>query len=708
MTMLACTNFTAAGPFAQFCPSDRTPGSGNVDRPAGVAVASPAGGNAYALVVNPDMKQARAADLTDGLMVPAPNVYFPMAVKLGTYSEHIAASEDGVVAVVLDAADQTLKFFRVGPVSDAETWRQIGDVVAVDARPTALAVHGKADGLTVAVAHAGAPDGSLTLLRWDINAPVANRVTEKKSLVLHGRPSGVGLSEDGQTVVVTNVEDNPPFAMASDIFILDVTTPLGTEGPFPVCQAGTRPCVLNTGGRSNHVTVGTVPTSPASGAPRYPVALVTHVDEPLVSVVRLQTSGAADALAARVTMPRPPVASALAPAGAPLCCVGGPFSNDPSSLGEGGFAYAVVAQGDGSIAYLDLDARGPDGQRTPRVIDRNPAAPAPAVADINAQPELYREPDQTAGVSPGGTRPVVRLQVQRDWSGNPPLVNQWVDADYVFTWQGVLPGLDNRRGSSTAEQLSQGVLEDQDGLLNLGGQGVLPGDVVQVPLQPGCACPLSAPGCINAAELTIVAVSGATLGVEDSFAVRECLGQAGGFAYRVRARNAWVVVGGTVSARVRYFEPLDAPGVRISLLPAGSALTPDEPVVTRDPSLVPTAPSSLVVVRAPPTDTQLLLPMRSNFDAFVLDADDTDAVQGRFTPANAIPTGLVTAAVPVLISTTTGTASSVRHIGVLSTAGGGLIMQFDLGIHPTCSATAPGCPALLSRGVRDDMVRFYE
>ena len=70
MMFLGCQTVTptGTGPLSTFCPQDTSAGSGNLDKPSGVAVAIHSRGDGskstYAITLNPDIQQARAVDLT--------------------------------------------------------------------------------------------------------------------------------------------------------------------------------------------------------------------------------------------------------------------------------------------------------------------------------------------------------------------------------------------------------------------------------------------------------------------------------------------------------------------------------------------------------------------------------------------------------------------------------------------------------------------
>jgi hypothetical protein len=706
VTALGCSNLTPQGPLAQFCPQDSTAGSGNLERPSSVAIARTGGdsGTAYAVVVNPDIRQARAVDLTHGLMVPAPAVYFPMAVKLGAYTEDVAVSGDGTVAVALDASDTQLRFFAVGPVSDHGAWRTVGALVDVDVRPTGLAVHGTRADLLVVVSHAGDPTGSLTILRWADGVEVSRSRVE-----VPGRPSDVGLTEDGAVVVV-------PDATGSRVTVVEVAGPVAAL-PYPDCAEGRgRPCTVDVGGPTADVAVGSAATFPFG--PRYPVALALRTDKPVVAVLRLQTDlpdvprQPHDGLEASVWMPRQPVVAALGPDPSPPCCTGSAFEQHPEALADGGYAYAVVATVDGTLFYLDLGARDATGRRTPRLIDRNPDPPGPwddtahGPLDVNSYPGTYQEPGRAAGESSTPSlRPVVTMVPTGDAQGDPAVVMQDLSDDYVFTWEGFLPGVSWRRAHLPADRSHDGVVQDDWGL-GFAAWGVRSGDVVEVfPDDEGegaCRCPVQAPACASVASMVVTSVEGSRLVVAPGMAPLDCLRQDRGFAYGVRAAGSFVVNGsGRSFGRVGFFEPVDLPGMRVELEPAnwlggrpGEVVSRDEPV--RD------TPASVVVAGAPPRGTTLVIPLRANFDPFRLEMDDVATSLGRYLPAGAIPTGLATAVIPVVYSTGTSKETYIKAVGVLATAGGGLVLLFDLAVHGT------GANGELSRSNADSSFRFFE
>ncbi|MEW5854493.1 MAG: hypothetical protein AB2A00_37300 [Myxococcota bacterium] len=711
MWMLGCTTFTPQGPLAQFCPSDQTAGSGNLDRPSSVAIARHPSGNAYALAANPDLRQLRAVDLTDGLMVPAPNVYFPMAVKLGSFTEDVAASNDGQVGVALDAADRELRFFHVGTAADASNWttfKEGSGTIGVDARPTGLAVQGNRDNLLVAISHAGDPTGSLTLLRWS-----NGRETSRVRVDLGGRPSGVGITDDGATAVVSNADGN-------SLWIVDTDAPAGLVPPFSACGDGVaRPCTLDVGGPTNEVTVGSAAVEPHPSRGRYPVALALRLDRPDVVVARLRfTTNPSvafepfDRVEATVRLPRPAAALALAPDPTPMCCQGTTFQQNPETLAQGGFAYGLIALMDGTILYLDLSAKDAGGRRTPRLMDLNPLPPGPPVdpatgvtVDVNTSPNTYQEP----GLEPGASttpsrRPTVELQTLSDGSGNPPLINQFVDDDYVFIWEGYVAGVSNRRGGATPAQIANNIIADEQAQFDFVSRGVRVGDVLEVPPQEGCECPETEPECTTVVALPVVGVAGNQLQLAGTFADRDCLARDEGFIYSVRAADSWVAYGrltGRSFGRISFFQTVDLPSMRVTIIPAGWQGGRPEPVETR-PGETEGQPATVVVQNPPPSGTVLTVPMRSNFDPFRLDPDDTAPDVGRYIAAGAVPTGLTTAVIPVATSSVVGAARVEKAVGILSTAGGGLLIQFDLAVQSS------GANGLISRGARDPAFRFYE
>ncbi|MBI5497568.1 MAG: hypothetical protein HY904_21330 [Deltaproteobacteria bacterium] len=743
MTLLACSTGLPQGPLSTFCPQDTTPGSGNVDKPSSVAIAvrPDRSGAAYAVNVNPDLRQARAVDLTHGLMVPAPNVYFPMAVKLGTYTEDIAVASDGTLAVALDRTDRTLRFFDLGGPHEGNAWKRHGDDVGdLAPRPTGLAVRGTVADLLVAVSHAADDGGELEVIRWNDGNVVA-----RARFKAPGVPSGVALTEDGTVAMVSDADGNA-------LTLFDPAADPGTLAlPYPACDAtGTRPCQVDVGGPTAEVVLGTAPGRPGENAPRYPIAVALRRDLPAVAVVRLRHEPAtdlpadswvhrmrsdADHLAATVMLPGYAAAVALAPNPTPQCCVGVPFEVDPSALANGGFAYALVALVDGSVAYLDLDSEDAQRRRMPRLIDKNSMPPGPLltsdcqVLDFNSSLDNYRVPHAPladGGVADAGltdqdqaTRPRVEWSVTTDATGTPPVVKQALDDDYVLVWEGVLPGLGQRTGSSTDAQLLDNLVADSRSGVDLRALGVQAGDVFEVPVQAACPCPSSQPACTVAASLRIAEVAGSQLRLEGTFSIRQCLVAQGGIQYRVRARNHFTLTGGMSGrsfGRVAFLEEVEVPGLRFQLFPAGYTGGTPPPVDTR-PVDGGTAgsPTGAASGSLPPRDAVLVLPMRSNFDPFVIRTYDINPTQGRFIPAGAVPTGLATAVIPSVVSTGLGTTETRdRAIAVLAAAGGGLLFQFDLVQHPPCASPTGTCAAgvfcdgQISRGAQTGQFKFFE
>ena len=730
MFVLGCQTGVPAGPLSTFCPQDSSAGSGNIDKPSGVALAIKTRGdgtvNAYAISVNPDVRQARAVDLTAGLMVPAPNVYFPMAVKLGSFTQDIAVSSDGHVAVALDAQDQDLRFFGVGGAAeDDTTWKRMGDGVSrLPPRASGLAAHGPKDDLRVVVSHAGDPVGALTLVQW------SNGNVQRRSRVdVGGRPTGVALSSDGKLAVVSNADGG--------LWVLDLEADWDAfpAPPFASCATDVRPCMLDVGGPTSAVTVGMAPGRPGDGAPLYPVALALRSDKPAVTVVRLKFApspllgGAAwvermrapvDRVEATVMLPRFGAVVALAPVGAPACCSGVPFSLEPEALAQGGFAYAVLALVDGGVAYLDLDARDAVGRRTPRLIDTNATPPGPirlescAQLDVNTSPDNYREPGVETGEAGSGNRPIFVWEPASDVAGDPPVVTQSLSEDYLMRWEGSLPTTRGRSLQATNGQLVQNVVTDTQTGFDLVAAGVRPGDVVDLPPQEGCSCPDTNPDCQSVALLTVVAVAGNSLELDRTFDVRRCFAEDRQLSYAVRPRNAFTVeagLAGTFVTRLRFFESLEVPGVKLMLLPAGF----EGEIPQLPPDGTGTGgPGTVLVTRPPPRDAVAVFPLRANFEPFILDLDDTNPASGVFVPAGSIPTGLATGIAPVRVGTSGGTAVQNQAVGVLATAGGGLVMQFVLGVYPSC--VSPGascinqsqCSPLVSRSSQDAAFRFYQ
>lgn len=746
MAVLACsTSVPTGGPLSTFCPQQQAAVSGNIDKPTGVALATKTRGDGtqstYVVMVNPDIKQARAVDLTAGEMVPAPNVYFPMAVKLGPFTEDVAASSDGHVAVALDAEERSLKFFGLGRSNEEEAWRRLGGLVeALDQRPTGLAVRGPQDRLVVAVSHAGDPVGSVTLVRW--NKP---NVEERVRINVAGQPSGVAFSDDGKLLLVSSADP------AGQTTVLDVSGDWASilQGPHPDCSLGARPCVVAAGGPAGQVTAGELKGNPNGDAPTYPVALLLRADMPAVTVVRLQYTPSSalpnapwvdrmrsptDRVSATVMLPTFAQAVALAPVGAPRCCYGAtanPFSANADTLAAGGFAYAVVALVNGNVAYLDLDARDVSGVRTPRLIDTNANPPGPLVdpdtcnaLDVNASSANYSEPGRggDAGVALSGNRPFMLWEATGDLSGNPPLVQQERSEDYLFRYEGALLGLRGRSLVASDAALVENILSDSQPGFDLVAAGVRPGDSVDIPPQDGCECPGGGTDCVSAALMMVTAVAGPTVRVDSAFEARRCFSDGRAVRYSVRVKDGFSVEGGQTGrafGRVRFFEKAVLPGVTITLLPAG--WSGPVPVLPEDGGNG--GPVGVTVVNPPPRDALLAFPLRSNFEPFILNLDDRDVLNGRFQPLGAMPTGLVTGMVPVRVGTTSGNAAiQTRAIGILATAGAnlgagpGLIFQFDLGVYPQCGDPGTGtclsatqCAPRVSRAnTADTSFRFYE
>jgi hypothetical protein len=736
MTALACSTGVPQGPFSTFCPSDTTPGSGNLDKPSSVTVAVKTHGDgrqsAYAVALNPDLRQARAVDITGGLMVPAPNVYFPMAVKLGSFSEDVASSSDGEVAIALDAQDLSLRFFNLGDSEEGEAWKRRGDdVTSLDPRPTGLAVRGPLTDLTVVVSHAGDPVGSLTVIRWN-----SGQVTTRVRINVGGRPSGVGLTDDGRLAVVSNAEGNT-------LFVVDLTADnSSTTLPLPSCATSGRPCALDVGGPTNELSVGSAPGRPGADAPRYPVVLALRRDIPAVAVARLtyfpspdlpndawvdRMRSDTDALQATVMLPRFPAAVALAPNPAPQCCEGVPFAVDPTALANGGFAYALVAMVNGSIAYLDLDAQDGSGRRMPRIIDKNSTPPGPLldtncnVVDYNTSTDNYRTPAMFVDGGPPpdlSTRPKVEFTVTSDSSGTPLVVQQNLDDDYVFVWEGILPSVSFRTLRATGAQLAASIVQDERTTADLVSLGVRPEDALEIPVQDGCPCPAGNPDCTVVASLEVSAVAGSTMRINGLQSIRDCLANDRVLRYGVRGKSTFSVTGGLSGrgfGRVAFMEWLDVPGMRLRMVPADYQGGDPGNVLSRDGGFVDPGVVTPATDNPPPRDAVLVVPMRSNFDPFILGTDDVAPTQGRFFPAGSIPTGLATAVVPVNVVTSSGTQAFFKAVGILSAAGGGLLIQFDLALHPPCPAPGAAtcasqvvCSSNLSRSNVDSQFKFFE
>jgi hypothetical protein len=435
-------------------------------------------------------------------------------------------------------------------------------------------------------------------------------------------------------------------------------------------------------------------------------------------VQRLVSS--ADHLEATVMLQHAAVAAALAPNPAPQCCAGLPFEADPTSLANGGFAYAVVALVNGGVAYLDLDAQDAHGRHVPRIIDKDSQPPGPlkdsscAVVDYNASLDNYRVPGQDVdgGVVDLSTRPVIAYEIGSDVEGSPPVVNQALDDDYVMVWQGLLPGATGRNFTALDCNLLTGTVQDTRTAVNLGTLGVRVGDRVEIVPTNSCPCPAAQPDCTTVTSLAVTEVSGSLLTLADTFGIRECLAAGREVAYRVRASNQFTLNGGLSGrnfGRIAFLEWVEVPGMRLQVAPAG--YQGGQPsVVTARPWDTAGGPATVVADNPPPTDAVLVVPMRSNYDPFILDTNDVDPTLGRYIPAGSVPTGIATAVIPVM----SGSSEAEKAVGVMSAAGGGLIFQFDLALHPPCSAPVTTCDSLaqcstlVSRSTVDAQFRFFE
>jgi hypothetical protein len=381
----------------------------------------------YALLSNPAIEQLKVFDVSEGLFVAAPNVFFPLSIPVGNATRALAVAPGAPDRVyALDSAADQVMVVRTVNEKKGDAFTLVGDGIAVGRAPVDVAVAPIADGRTrmaVTLPEAGA------LQVFDLD-PIAGTAQEIAALDLGGRPDQLGVAPQGQTLVVTNSTDS--VVSVVDLNALEVVGQIDVGGP------------------SGAVAMGRV--DPGDGLA--PVAVVLRRDALEVAVLRLERPGyreAPYALLGRTEMPSLPVAAYVPDVlegvddiEATVCCQG------LTAEGEATTAWAAIMGADGSLRYLRMDgARDADifpGRRgLVRLVDNNPDERQVAV-DPNSAAESYQAPDGVEGV-----RPNVVLEAE-DTFGDPPTVSLF-HLSYDAVYEGALPGFSGISASYDAGQV---------------------------------------------------------------------------------------------------------------------------------------------------------------------------------------------------------------------------------------------------------------
>lgn len=504
-----------------FCDDNTNTGDGNIDRPAGV-VSFRSGDQSYAILPLPQQRHLRVFDLSARLFVPAPNVYFPLSIPVGPFSQKLSLDTTHKVGLVLDSADGAVRAFRLGEASDPSSFTRLGEAWPVGLDPSGIAVDTSAEGLRFYVASAASAQVVQFSSDSDFSAPVLD-----KAWSVGQQPSDIIFAPETQRIIVSDVQSNQLWIIdTSDDTISTVTL-----------SSPSRKLVLGKASlNADEAAQELVLALPARGEmiaiidPQATEPLLASVESPSFAVDALVLNGAA---------------------GEAMC----------TDLGrDTACAYAAVLNLEGTITYLDLQARTANDAWSPQFVDGDVLPPL--VLDLDENPLLYdpnsEDPDAL------DRRPVLTTTMD-DNPTQPPTIYQRGQGDYLFTFQGLIPALRDRQGQLNLADSSFADLDLGD--LDFAGLGVEAGDLLQIPTQNDCPALL----------LNITQVTPGRLVLAGLDASADCMAQSQGVRYQVRVGQSFTVAtqreqdASGLLARVAFDQDFDAHvlQVRLSQAPAG-------------------------------------------------------------------------------------------------------------------------------------------
>ena len=502
-----------------FCDDTTSSGDGKVDHPAGVQTFS-SGEQNYALVPMPQIGHVRVFDMSAEDFVPAPNVYFPLSIPVGPYSQKLVVDAEQKVGLVLDAADGALRALRLGPASEAESFKVLGQPEPAGLSPAGIAIDSKADGLRYFVSSAHSAQLVAFISDSEFSSPVVDKVWN-----LSGQPGDVVFAPLANKIIVA---DNS----AARLWIINNDDDTVLE--FALEEVARK------------LVFGQV--SLVAGQPAQELILALPARGTQMTLI----DPASSSLLASIE-------SASFPQDALLLNAEAADDVKCSGLGlDGPCAYAAILTLNGTLQYLDLQAQNSQGQWTPRFVDSDSAEPT--FMDLDENPQLYDPNSDDADAQ--ARRPLIGFSVVEDF-GQPAHVYQRASGDYLFTYQGLLPALRDRQGQLN---LADSSFVDQDEAdLDFANLDVQAGDLLEIPAQQ--ACPE-----MHRYVISDVAPGVLTLAGVDSAA--DCMASSAGVRYRLRAGESFTVASQReedvqgLLGRVAFGEEFDAHAVTIKLMQA--------------------------------------------------------------------------------------------------------------------------------------------
>ena len=501
---------------ASFCEDNSTSGDGKVDHPAGVQVFS-SGDQSYALVPMPQIGHVRVFDMNAEDFVAAPNVYFPLSIPVGPFSQQIVLDTAQKVALVLDAADGALRAVRLGPKEQAESFRILGQAEPAGLSPAGVAVDSSSETLRYFVSSARSAQLVAFVSDADFSSPVVDKVWN-----LPGLPGDLVFSQKTNKIFVAD-------RAAARLWVIDNDDDSVQE--LPIDEVARK------------MVLGQVSLAAGQAAQQIILALPARGGQ--ISII----DPAASLLLGSVEAASFPQDALL---------LNGDAADDVkcTTLGrDGPCAYAAVLALNGTLQYLDLQAQNSLGDWSPRFVDAD--ATEPEMLNLDENPQLY-DPNSDAADALA-RRPVVDMQIVDDF-GQPLRSYQRASGDYLFTWQGLIPALRDRQGRLDLADSSFGDLDEAD--LDFAGLGIVAGDLLEIPQQQGCG---------EQRRFVITAVAGGRLTLSGLDSAADCMATSAGVRYRLRAGDAFTVASQReedaqgLLGRVAFGENFDAHAVRIRL-----------------------------------------------------------------------------------------------------------------------------------------------
>ena len=499
-----------------FCEDNNTTADGKVDHPAAPQCFR-SGDQSYALVAMPQIGHLRVFDMVAEDFVPAPNVYFPLSIPVGPFSQKMALNSDAKVALVLDASDGALRALRIGSEADADSFKRLGPAQPAGLNPQGLAIDSSAAGLRYFVSSARSQQVVAFVSDTDFSEAQIDQVWN-----LDGRPGDIVYAPAANKIFVSD-------ELAAALWVIDND------------DDSVQKIVLPAPARS--MRLGQV--SLAAGQAAQELLMVFPTQDAMISLVDTQT----ETLLASVESPSFPQDALM---------LDGETADDGKCSGLGRdapCAYAAVLALNGSLQYLDLQSQNSAGQWTPRFVDGDSTEPEMLPLDEN--PQLY-DPNSEAEDAQA-RRPLVQLTVVDDF-GQPAKIYQRASGSYLFTWQGLLPALRDRQGQLQLGDSS--FIDADDAQLDFAALGVVAGDLLEIPAQQACS---------ELRRYVISAVSSQGLSLAGLDSASDCMAVSGGLRYRVRAADSFTVASKReeeaqgLLGRVAFGEDFDAHAVRIQL-----------------------------------------------------------------------------------------------------------------------------------------------